>query len=66
MILENQDSLIWQSTMMKVFVFCLFVTVTIENWNKFHQNFVATYTILQNNNLENSMVWQQVHKIIIM
>ena len=22
---------------MKVFVCCLFVTITIENWNKFHQ-----------------------------
>ena len=30
---------------MKVFVCCLVVTLTIENWNKIHQNFVATYTI---------------------
>ena len=52
MILKYSRKLILWSTMMKVFVCCLFVTITIENWNKFHQ------ILLLLTPLHQTIIWQ--------
>ena len=48
---------------MKVFVCCLFVTITIENWNKFHQ-ILLLLSPLQQTNIWQTKDGKKVHKII--